>query len=126
MSAIRFTMEVEMNAEKIKGLRGLIAQWRATNCRTEAQDRVYRVCADQLEPLLAALLDEVEALRAALGKAATHIAAIGYPVGANGRYQKGGEWTFSDACPREADAAEVKRAFLTLSAARHEPKGAER
>jgi hypothetical protein len=53
-----------MNAEKIKELRGLIAQWRATNCRTEAQDRVYRVCADQLEPLLAALLDELEALTA--------------------------------------------------------------
>jgi hypothetical protein len=57
-----------MNAEKIKELRGLIAQWRATNCRTEAQDRVYRVCADQLEPLLAALLEEVEALTADLAR----------------------------------------------------------
>lgn len=71
------------------------------------------------------LLDEVEALRAAIDKATLHIAAIGYPVGTNGRYQKGGEWTFSDACPREADAVEVKKAFLAICAARHEPKDAE-
>jgi len=38
------------NPEAIKAL---VAKWRATNCHTEAQDRVYRVCADELESLTA-------------------------------------------------------------------------
>jgi hypothetical protein len=96
-----------MNAEKIKELRGLIAQWRATNCRTEAQDRVYRVCADQLEPLLAALLDELEALKTKLAELVD---------------------AASDVRPYCADiegVRQIARLRAAIDAARHEPKDAE-
>jgi hypothetical protein len=105
-----------MNAEKIKELRGLIAQWRATNCRTEAQDRVYRVCADQLEPLLAALLDEVEALTADAERY-RHLRSLEFAPkkGPFIAYQT--PWGCSMRNGSHADTA--------TDAARHEPKDAE-
>ena len=39
-----------MNTDKLMELE---RKWRGMNCRTEAQDRVYRVCADQLAALRA-------------------------------------------------------------------------
>jgi hypothetical protein len=121
MSAIRFTMEVEMNAEKFKELRGLIAQWRATNCRTEAQDRVYRVCADQLEPLLAALLDEVEALTADAERwrHARKLLTVDDIEGSQGAFDSFGGLVSEDECKRAdsaIDAATAKKAAFIESA----------
>jgi hypothetical protein len=98
-----------MDAEKIKELRGLIAQWRATNCRTEAQDRVYRACADQLEPLLAALLDEVEALRRTVASIAADCRRGAHEHGMSA-----------------AGVSDIASRCDKALAARHEPKDAER
>lgn len=61
--------------------------------------------------------DAVAALSAAAKKAREHIASVGYPADAEGRYVKGGEYTFAGALTHEPDAAEIKAAFLTLDAA---------
>jgi predicted secreted hydrolase len=68
-------------------------------------------------------VDAVEAAVDALEKAELHLAAIGTPRDAQGRYHKDGEWTFGEALPRDADAREVSAAFALVRAAIAKAKG---
>lgn len=70
-----------------------------------------------LQAEIEALRAERDALRDALREAQTRIAAIGYPASPDGKYNKNGEWTFSDAVPRAVDAEEVEAAFLVIRTA---------
>lgn len=45
---------------------------------------------------------------------ASHLANIGHPVDARGRYDKDGTWQFSEAIPNPVNEAEVQAAFRKL------------
>lgn len=64
-----------------------------------------------------AAVEAAEAAVDALEKAELHLAAIGTPRDAQGRYHKDGEWTFGEALPRDVDAREVSSAFALVRAA---------
>lgn len=54
---------------------------------------------------------DVSGLVEALERIEIHIAAIGIPKNKAGEYDKFGEWSFSEACPRKPDAKEIENAF---------------
>ena len=62
-------------------------------------------------------MDVAEQLAEALRQAQEHLASIGYPADANGKYDKDGEWDFLESVPSRTDAREVLQAFNTIGAA---------
>ena len=62
-------------------------------------------------------MDIAEQLAEALRQAQEHLASIGYPADANGKYDKDGEWDFLESVPSRTDAREVLQAFNTIGAA---------
>jgi hypothetical protein len=59
----------------------------------------------------------------ALDQIAVHIASVGYPRNKYGHYDKNGEWTFDEAIPKKADAAEIESALLLAESVIAKAKG---
>lgn len=90
----------------------------------EALDTMQRQYAETIDAYVQQGLT-IKRLMDALSTASNHIASLGHPQDRHGNYDKDGEWTFHAATERDADAEELKAAFLVIRSALTQPPAAD-